>query len=170
MKTVVLGEPPPALTSLIAERKRLGLDSHDEIWNGEYHMSPAASFEHGRITAKLVLLLDEHSRTRGLELGLEFNLGEFHNHRIPDLGIHRGKPSGLWFETAAMVIEVRSPDDESYEKFDFYFAHGVEEIMIADLVTQTVCLFLRGVDAFTESTQSVLLDITVDEIRAGLNR
>ena len=44
MKTVVLGDPPPVLASLIAERKRLGLDTHDEVWQGEYHMAPAASF------------------------------------------------------------------------------------------------------------------------------
>jgi hypothetical protein len=39
MKTVVLGDPPLVLTSLIADRKRLGLDSHDEAWNGEYQLS-----------------------------------------------------------------------------------------------------------------------------------
>ena len=43
MKTVVLGDPPPALASLIAERQRLGLDRRDEIWEGDYHVVPGPS-------------------------------------------------------------------------------------------------------------------------------
>ena len=38
MKTLVLGDPPPVIASLILER-RLGIDTHDEIWDGDYHMS-----------------------------------------------------------------------------------------------------------------------------------
>ena len=57
MKTVVLGDPPPLLASLIADRKRLGLDRHDEVWQGEYHIAPAASYAHGRAEAILASLL-----------------------------------------------------------------------------------------------------------------
>lgn len=34
MKTVILGDPPPAIASLIAERQRLGLDTDDEVRDG----------------------------------------------------------------------------------------------------------------------------------------
>jgi hypothetical protein len=53
MKTVVLGDPPAVLVTLFEERKRPGLDTHDEIWNGEYHMAPAAAFSHGRMQGLL---------------------------------------------------------------------------------------------------------------------
>jgi Uma2 family endonuclease len=169
MKTVVLGDPPLVLTSLIADRKRLGLDSHDEVWNGEYHMAPAPSFQHGRIAAAFVLLLHEPATSKGFQVGLEFNLGEPHNYRIPDLGVHRGSPHGVWFSTAAMVIEVRSPHDESFEKFDFYFDHGVEEVIIADLESLEVTLYCRGEGSFEATDRSKLLDLTLHDIRLGLH-
>jgi hypothetical protein len=34
VKTVVLGDPPQILGSLIFERQRLGLDTYDELWVG----------------------------------------------------------------------------------------------------------------------------------------
>jgi hypothetical protein len=49
MNSVVLGDPPPALTSMSAERQRLGLDQHDEVWDGDHHMAPMGSFNHGRV-------------------------------------------------------------------------------------------------------------------------
>jgi hypothetical protein len=42
VRTIVLGPPPPELNALIARRQSLGLDTHDEVWKGEYHMAPAA--------------------------------------------------------------------------------------------------------------------------------
>jgi hypothetical protein len=37
MKTVVLGPRPQALEALIQRRQALGLDIHDEVWDGAYH-------------------------------------------------------------------------------------------------------------------------------------
>jgi hypothetical protein len=36
MRTVVLGPRPPELDALIARRRSLGLDTHDEVWKGEH--------------------------------------------------------------------------------------------------------------------------------------
>jgi hypothetical protein len=35
MTTVILGPPPATVEALIAQRQRLGLDGHDEVWEGE---------------------------------------------------------------------------------------------------------------------------------------
>ena len=43
VRTVVLGPPPAEISALIARRHALGLDTHDEVWEGEYHMAPAAN-------------------------------------------------------------------------------------------------------------------------------
>lgn len=67
-----------------------------------------------------------------------FNLGHPNDYRIPDGGLHRGKPTGAFLPTAAVVIEVASPDDEAYDKLGFYAARGVEELIIADLQTRAV--------------------------------
>ncbi len=47
MRTVVLGERPPELEALIDKRRRLGLDGHDEVWDGVYVMAPHAHSDHG---------------------------------------------------------------------------------------------------------------------------
>jgi Uma2 family endonuclease len=167
-KTVILGEPPQVVLSLIAERQRLGLDRHDEIWEGDYHMVPAASFEHASSGGRLVRFLGDRADEVGLQTCLEFNLGEPRNFRVPDLGFHRGSPSGAWIPTAAVVVEIRSPDDESYEKFAFYFERGVEEMLIADLETRTVRWFVRGADAFVEATASAVLGVSTDDVAGVL--
>lgn len=63
----------------------------------------------------------------------EFNLGESeHDYRVPDGGLHRGRPSGVWLPTAALVVEIVSPGDESWEKLPFYARHWVDEILIVE--------------------------------------
>jgi Uma2 family endonuclease len=167
MRTVVLGDPPPVLVSLISDRQRLGLDTHDEVWQGEYHMAPAANFQHGQVQLEIAILLKRRVPD-GFVVGLEFNLGEKTNFRVPDLGVHRGKPSASWFATAAIVVEVRSPDDETFDKFDFYFKHAVEEILVADLTTHEVHWFLRSSTGFANAARSELCGITEAEVAAVL--
>jgi hypothetical protein len=36
MTTVVLGDRPPELEALVKRRRKLGLDTHDEVWEGDY--------------------------------------------------------------------------------------------------------------------------------------
>ena len=48
----------------------------------------------------------------------------------------------VWLSTAAMVVEVVSPHDESWLKFDHYAAHGVDEVLIADPQDSTLHLFV----------------------------
>ncbi len=168
MKTVVLGDPPEVLVALIAERKRLGLDVYDELWQGEYHMAPAASFEHARACSVIDQLVGSKTEERGFCGSTAFNLGSLDDFRVPDLGVHRGEPSGVWIPTAAIVAEVRSPDDETYDKFGFYFEHGVEEILVADLKTKSVTWFVRGESAFEPTDRSALLDITVNDVAVAL--
>jgi Uma2 family endonuclease len=167
-RTVVLGEMPDVLISLIAERQRLGLDKHDEIWEGSYHMAPAPTGKHAKSGATIVRLLSDEADKLGLYSTLEVNIGGPKNFRVPDLAFHRTDPLKAWHATAAIVVEVRSPDDESYEKFDFYFAHGVEEILIADLVTEEVQWYVRSKKNFVESDHSEILSITNQRIAEAL--
>ena len=38
----------------------------------------------------------------------------------------------MYLATAALVVEIVSPDDETWEKLDFYAAHHVDELLIVD--------------------------------------
>lgn len=168
MKTVVLGELPHALSSLIVERQRLGLDSHDEIWDGNYHMAPAPTGKHAKTGATILRVLSDAADNTGLFSTLEFNLGNPQDFRVPDLGFHRTDPLGAWHDTAAIIVEVRSPEDESYEKFGFYFAHGVEEILIADISSEAVQWYQRSDVEFVTADASDILGISSQHITNAL--
>jgi Uma2 family endonuclease len=169
MRTVVLGNRPAELEALIARRRTLGQDTFDEVWHGEYHMAPAAHNYHGLLVAELTVVLREHAAARGLVVGVEFNLGyDDHNFRVPDLGIHRVPWDAVWVPTAAMVVEVVSPDDESWLKFDHYAAHGVDEVLIADPRERTLDLFVLAGERYERAERSVLLDVSVGELHEAV--
>ena len=51
---------------------------------------------------------------------------------MPDGGILRPGPDQLYYPTAALVVEIVSPEDESWAKLPFYSAHDVNEVLIVD--------------------------------------
>lgn len=62
----------------------------------------------------------------------ELNLGGPEDYRVPDGGLLSPGPDELYLSTAALVLEVVSPGDESWEKLPFYAAHHVAEVLIVD--------------------------------------
>jgi Uma2 family endonuclease len=46
--------------------------------------------------------------------------------------LHRPGAAGTWLPTAALVVEIVSPEDETWEKLPFYAAHDVDEVQIVD--------------------------------------
>jgi Uma2 family endonuclease len=138
MRTLVLDPQPPQMEELLERRRHMGADRHDEVWGGVYHMVPAAGIAHSLIAQRLAVLLDAPARKAGLHLGMEFNLGVPGDFRIPDLGVHREVLSGTWIPTAAIVIEILSPGDETWEKLPFYAEHGVEEMVVVEHESRSV--------------------------------
>jgi Uma2 family endonuclease len=140
MATLVLGTPPPELEALLERRRQAGVDRLDEVWQGVLHVVPGPSFEHARITQQLAVLLDGPARTAGLLPAMgEFNLGESeHDFRVPDGGLHRPGAAGVWLKTAAVVVEILSPGDESWQKLPFYAEHHVDEVLLVDPAERTV--------------------------------
>ena len=169
MKTVVLGPRPAELEALIARRRELGLDLYDEIWEGSYHVVPAPRPAHGFVERRLAILLEPAADAHGLVGTGPFNLGERDDYRVPDGGYHRGLPDAVFVETAAIVVEVVSPDDETFANFDFYAAHAVDELLIADPATRSVRLFrLADGGRYVETDRSELLGIRADELTAAI--
>lgn len=168
MRTVVLGAPPPALRALIEERKRLELDRRDEIWRGELHLAPAPSGRHAMAESRITRLLGQSADAQGLFVSAGFNLGEPEDFRVPDLGVHRVELVDVWIDTAAVVVEVRLPDDETYEKLGFYFDRGVDEVLIADLERRSVTWLARGSAGFSTVDRSALLTITTTDVAEAL--
>lgn len=139
MRTLVLDPQTAGLGELMERRRRSGLDRFDEIWEGVYHMVPAPSIGHGDIESQLHRILGPPAARAGLKMVGQSNLGEGeHDYRIPDCALHRPGASGVWHSTAALVIEIVSPSDESFEKLPFYAAHEVDEVLIVDAQQRSV--------------------------------
>jgi hypothetical protein len=66
VKTVVLGPRPAEVDELIRRRRRLGVDTFDEVWEGSYHVAPPAPPAHGYIDNELAALLAPVARSVGL--------------------------------------------------------------------------------------------------------
>jgi Uma2 family endonuclease len=130
---VVLDPSTASLDELLERRRRSGLDRMDEMWNGVLHMVPAPGGRHAQIEWQLAQLLRPLAELAQLRAGGQFNLGaDDTDFRVPDGGLHRPPATGTWHPTAALVLEIVSPGDESWEKLPFYAAHNVEEVLIVD--------------------------------------
>jgi len=134
MATMVLDPYAPGLDELKERRRISGLDRLDEVWEGVLHMVPAPTGEHADIKQQLATALDGPARAAGLFPAMgEFNLGDsIDDFRVPDGGVHRTRLRGVWHPTAALVVEIVSPADESWDKLPFYAAHEVDEVLIVD--------------------------------------
>jgi Uma2 family endonuclease len=171
MPTLVLDPHTPELEALKERRRRAGLDRLDEVWNGVLHMVPAPHSRHGKVAQQLAVLLDGPARAAGLEPAMgEFNLGESENDfRVPDGGIHHPGPDRLWCPTAALVVEIVSPNDESWQKLPFYAAHGVDEVLIVDPQERSVnWLGLTG-GKYREVERSGLIELGPAELAGRID-
>lgn len=100
----------------------------------------------------------------------EFNLGESeHDFRVPDGGLHRPGEAGVWHATAAAVVEILSPDDESLQKLPFYAAHHVDEVVLVDPAARTVTWLALQDGEYAPVERSGLVDLGPAELAARLD-
>jgi Uma2 family endonuclease len=169
IRTVLLGEPPPPLAAWLERRRALGQDLYDEVWEGEYHVAPAAHRRHGDVEAQLAVLLHDRARTRGLWPTGPVNIGEPDDYRVPDRAFFYERVPLVFLPSAAIVVEVVSPADESYAKLGFYFGAGVEEVLIADPEHRHVEWYQRGPSGFVGAGRSSLLDLGDEELATEID-
>ncbi len=171
MPTLVLDPPPAEIEALLERRRRLGQDRRDEMWEGVLHMAPAPLRRHARLQMQIGVLLEPLARVAGLETVAEFNLGGPDDFRIPDCGLLAPGPDELYLSTAALVIEVLSPGDETLQKLPFYAQHGVNEVLIVDPETRAIdWLALDGdTSAYHAIEHSTLIDLGPAELAGRID-
>ncbi len=169
MRTVVLGEQPAPLQSWLEQRRALGLDRFDEVWEGEYHVAPEAHGRHGDVEEQLAILLYPRARAVGLRGSGPLNLGSKGDYRVPDRAYLRQRATEVWNPGAAIVVEIVSPGDESYAKLGFYHRLGVEEVLIVDPLRRSVEWYQRTEDGFDRAGSSALLSVTEAELAAEID-
>lgn len=168
-RTVVLGEPPAEVAAWLRRRKELGQDLFDEVWDGEYHVAPAAHSRHGDLDDQVAALLRPRARRVGLWPSGPVNVGEPRDFRVPDRAYFRTREQAVYRLTAAIVVEVVSPNDETYAKFDFYHRCGIEELLVIDPLRRAVEWYRRGADGFERTDRSALLELSETGLAAEID-
>jgi Uma2 family endonuclease len=164
MPTLVRDPQPDEFEAMLERRRRLGQDLFDEVWEGVLHMNPAPSGKHGDVESQLHALLRPLAQAAGLRMRGQFNLGGEGDCRVPDGGLHRDPTDRVYYPSAALVIEIVSPGDESWGKLEFYAAHGVEELLIVDPQESTVSwLGLEGSE-YQHLKRSRLIELSATEL------
>lgn len=124
--------PTVVTDDLLAHRRILGLDKLDERWAGAWRFVNPPMNWHAIVQVRLVAALFPIADALGLEVGVENGVfAADDDWRIPDLVIAR--PEDTFGDAgrarAELVVEVRSPGDDSYLKLPFYAAR-VREVLI----------------------------------------
>ncbi|MGQ0617644.1 MAG: Uma2 family endonuclease [Acidimicrobiia bacterium] len=169
MRTVFAGSPPAEIESWLEQRRALGQDLFDEVWEGDYHVVPGPHGRHGRIDHQLILIIGPRADAVGLFGSGPLNIGDPDNYRVPDAAYLSEPGPQLYSPSAAIVVEVVSPGDESRRKLGFYYSVGVEEVLIVDPDARTVEWFARGVDGFVPADDSQLLGLSAGDLTEALS-
>ncbi|HEX7132282.1 MAG TPA: Uma2 family endonuclease [Iamia sp.] len=156
--------PTVVTDALLEHRRLLGMDKLDERWAGVWHFVNAPKNWHADLQVELVIVLALRAKALGLRATFENGLfGADDDWRIPDLLVARpGDDYGdAGRARAELVVEIRSPGDDSYEKLPFY-AERVQEVLI--LHRDRTPELYRGMDRVTPeedgSVRSEALDVT----------
>ena len=144
----VIAEVPADFLEL---RRRRGADIRDEMWEGVLHMPPAPNIEHQDFEGQLEAWVRTHwASARGRRVYHGVNLaprgGWPNNYRIPDLVLLTAdcpaRNCGECLEgPPTVVIEIRSPGDETLEKLPFYANLGVPEVWVIDRDSRAVAIY-----------------------------
>jgi len=156
---------------ILEERRQLGHDKKDELWDGVLHMVPPPTWRHQRLSVDLMFAIRPAADRAGLQVWGDGSgiYGPGENWRIPDLTLAR--PEHLAEETglhgAELIVEVLSPNDESRQKLPFYASIGVREVWLVTPQSRVVEMFLLEGDHYVTSGDgiSAVLGVTLQTIR-----
>jgi Uma2 family endonuclease len=132
-------------------------------------MNPAPRRRHARIVGQLIALLDARGNDLGLEAVDGINIGVAHNFRVPDGALLQPGPDEVYLATAELIFEVRSPGDETYEKFPHYAAHGVGEILVVHSDEHAIEIHVLGGADYRRADASPLLGASQADLEAAIS-
>lgn len=165
----------------LAMRRLTGIDRWDEVWEGVLHMAPAPTDEHQRILDELIEFLRPLLRKSGRGI-LRSGINVFdeasprEDYRIPDLTFVKAgrsavmKADGIRGGPPDAVVEIRSPSDETYEKFPFFARLGVAEVIVIDRDTKAVEVFRLAGGAYTKASADAVGAVAAETLETSLRR
>ncbi len=171
MRVVVEDAAGTGVEELIERRRRYGLDRNDEVWEGEYHMVPGPSGPQADVDAQLVALLWRRCQELGLHYTTATNIGlTAKNYRVPDGAVFEAAPLGTFQSTALMVVEILSPGDATFDKFDFYASRGVQECLVVDPRARSVEVYFLPSGREGRVDFSDVLRMLADALQRAITR
>jgi Putative restriction endonuclease len=125
-------EPPQEVLDLLDRRRRWGADRWDEMWDGVLHVVPMPSGLMQRFNTNFLSAVAPLAKAKGLRpyytLGLFRAEDDYREPRQSYCRPEQIRERGA--EGAELVLEIRFPGDEAYEKIDFYSERGVREMLV----------------------------------------
>jgi hypothetical protein len=126
-----------------AERAALGIDRHDEVWDGVYVMSPLGDLEPEQLVGELSAILHVVIAWAGLgtvQPGANVSDQDddwTKNYRVPDVVVVLNETTAVargpyWLGGPDFAIEVMSENDQTRDKLPFYAKVGTHELLIVD--------------------------------------
>ena len=138
--------PSEVTERVIDDRRRLGIDRRDERWAGVWHLVNPPKSWHTELNNHLAWTLGPRALERRLRaVGEAGVFGAPDDWRVPDQVYAR--PEDVREEgvvTAELVVEIRSPGDDSYKKLPFFASRGVAEVLIVHEDRQVQLFRLDG--------------------------
>jgi Uma2 family endonuclease len=142
---------PAAAERLLAERRRLGQDRKDEVWNGTYIMSPDPTFSHNLIAFELCSIFSQTQKSRGAKAYPGGNVSDRaksweQNFRCPDVIVLFPNNQAKNLDTVLVggpdfAVEILSPHDRAREKLPFYGKIKTRECLYIDREQECVELY-----------------------------
>lgn len=133
--------------AFLADRERHGQHKLDECWQGEWHLLNPPRSWHCLLDSALYTVLAPLGQRRGL-VGACDAMGLFAGEkdwRVPDqIHCRPDDVTEAGVTSAQLVVEVRSPGDDSYAKLPFYAARGVAEVLIVHQDRRVEIYFWRN--------------------------
>jgi Uma2 family endonuclease len=152
----VLVKDADTADELIRERKRLGADRYDEVWDGVYVMPSMPNLDHQELVHDLDTILGEVVKRPGLgKVYPGANVSDRaadwkDNYRVPDLVVILKNSRAIRHSAHVQggpdfLVEIESPGDDSEEKVPFYAQLGVRELLLIHRDKRTLRLLrLQG--------------------------
>ncbi len=153
---------------IITERRRRGIDGHDEIWDGRYIVMPAADNEHQEIISGVgtVVYLAALDRARGDHCYMGVNVSDrnedwLQNVRVPDYAAFLAGTRAIdrgthWQGGPDFLMEIITRGDLTREKLAFYAQIGTREVLIVDRYPWALEWYVLGGKQLNLATRSTI--------------
>lgn len=168
---------PLVVQELIRHRQKMGIDQHDEVWDGVYVVAPLANNPHQRLVFGYAAIMNEVIVKAGRGDVLPgANISDRRqkwekSFRCPDVVVvllgGRAVDCGThWLGGPDFLVEIQSPGDDTEEKLPFYSLLGVRELLIVHRDTRHLRLFRHDGDqlALVGSGDAAHLGALVSEV------